>query len=229
TPDQLPTLPTAFVALSMGTVLCFHLQPRAQTAIASATVAAYAWVLAHGPPSTGPSAMPLVVAAACVSVAAARLIERYRSNSFERTWQQEQLVSLARELAARLEPREVVARLLEHSLRLFPAPWAAVGVHDHKRRLIRIEGVWGATDRAGNPLLGFEVPLDQTGIQRIVESEVFELPTDDPGHPLVTVLANRGLHRGIFVSMRYGDELVGALHFARQSDAPFTAAERMLA
>src|SRR5262249_1233335 len=115
------------------------------------------------------------------------------------------------------------------SLRLFPAPWAVVGLHDHKQRLIRIEGVWGATDRAGNPLLGFEVPLEQPGISRIMESEVFELPTDDPEHPLVTVLANRGLHRGIFVTMRYGDELVGALHFARQSNAPFTAAERMLA
>src|SRR5690349_20290357 len=90
--------PAGFVALMVGVIVLLPWGAPPQSTVALASLVGYGWVLAHAPSAPNLEAMGLVISMAVVSVAGAELIERYRARSFERTWQQEELVALARDL-----------------------------------------------------------------------------------------------------------------------------------
>ncbi len=89
--------PAGFVALTVGVTVLLPWGARSQAIVGAATVVGYAWVLAHATQPVSPGALGLVLSMVVVAVVAAELIERYRASSVQRAWQQEQLLSLARE------------------------------------------------------------------------------------------------------------------------------------
>src|SRR6185295_10795774 len=102
----------------------------------------------------------LLVVSVVVSVAGAMLIDRYRATSFERTWQQEQLVSLGRELAQEVEPQRVVGKVLEHATRLMGADSASLTLHDGARRVFRVAGLAPSLTEDSGLSVGAEFPDD---------------------------------------------------------------------
>jgi len=221
--------PAGFVAVMIGTMVLLPWGAVPQAVIGVGTLAGYAWVLVRAPGGPDFSAAGLVLSMFVVAVTAAELIERYRAQSFERTWQQAQLVSLARELAAEVESSEVIARVLEHALRLVPAELVGVTLRDAPRRLYRTESMAGPLAQGGSWAIGFEIPEDFAPVQEIVARGMLVLPEDDPASTLVPILVEHEVRHGLYVALRYGGEVVGIINFARRDAVPFTAGERLLA
>src|SRR5579884_2761949 len=170
----------------------------------------------------------LVVSLVGVALAAARLIERYRAAWFERTWQQEQLIGLARALAGEVEPAGVAAAIVKHAQALVPEGSAVLALRDAARRVYRVEAV-APSSEPQTGVAGLEVPEDLAPIVRIVASDVCELPEDDPATPLRNVYAAHGVQRVLYVTLREGDAPIGILSLVRCTEHRFDAGERLLA
>jgi signal transduction histidine kinase len=220
--------PAAFGAVVVGVGVLLPLGARMHELIGLGALAAYVVVLwrVGVPPNAGAAA--LVVCLIVASVVAARLIERYRTAWFERTWQQEQLVALGRALAEAVEPAGVAAAVVKHARMLVPADAAVLALRDSVRRVYRIEGVAPGLDSEAG-MAGLEVPEDFAPIVQIVAHDVCELPEDDPATPLREVYAAHGVRRVLYATLREGDALVGILSLVRRTDQRFDAGERLLA
>ena len=229
TPDQIHVAPGGLVGAVMGSALYFPLTPIAQTAVGLAAILAHVSMVLRLPDAASASATAIVVTAAAVSIVSVAMIERFRATSFERAWQQEQLVSLARELAGQLESHEVVARALAHGRQLLACSWAVVSLHDPVRRVYRVEGCDGAHGADGRELTGLEHPEDHPGLADILARDLVELPDDAPDNPIWQALARGGLGRALFMPLRHGDDVLGVVHFARTTRRPFSSGHRLLA
>ena len=219
--------PAGFVALTVGVTVLLPWGARSQAIVGAATVVGYAWVLAHATQPVSPGALGLVLSMVVVAVVAAELIERYRASSVQRAWQQEQLLSLARELAAQLDPTEVIAKVLEHGLRLVEVDSVALTLRDGARRLYRIEAEAGTPAQAGS-WQGIEVPEDHPAVRAIVGRGTVVLPEDDPESPLLSLLAEHDVRHVLYEVMRYGEEVIGVLSFVRRADVRFDPGDRLL-
>jgi signal transduction histidine kinase len=229
TPGELYAAPSALVATTMGSALYFPFTARWQAVMGFAAVVAYGWIL-HATSAPGPSAAIVVlVCAATASVVNAQLIERYRVASFERAWQQEQLASLSRELAQRLELRDAAAAVGSHASQLLACPWVVIGIHDEARHLFRVESAIGASGETGSNLVGLETPDDYPGTREAIAHGVLELPDDDPRNPVWPLLRMWGLQRVLYMTIRHGADVVGVIQLGRRTNAPFTPSEYSLA
>jgi len=226
-PNDPDVAPTGFVALMVGVMVLLPLGPWAQAFTGVTTLAAYAWTIAQ---STGPvnlAAATLVVAMAVVSVAAAQLIERHRARLFERTWQQERLVSLARELAREVEPDRVIAKVIEHGLALVPVNEITLSLRDAGRGTYKVAASAGPDAKHGLALVGTEFPEDFPLARRIVDDHVVEIDDDDS--VIGPFLREHGVRRVLYVVLRQAGEVVGIAAFVRHAPTSFSDGERLLA
>ena len=226
-PNDPDLAPTGFVALMVGVMVLLPLGPWAQGFTGVTTLAAYAWTLAHSTGPTNLAAATLVVAMAVVSVAAAQLIERHRARLFERTWQQERLVSLARELAQEVEPDRVIAKVIEHGLALVPVNEITLSLRDADRGTYKVAASAGPDAKNGLALVGTEFPEDFPLARRIVAEHVVEIDDDEP--TIGAFLREQGVHRVLYVVLRQAGQVVGIAAFVRHDPTSFSDGERLLA
>jgi len=217
-----------FIAVVVGVALLLPWGMGPQAMIGLATLGSYGWVLyrVHEPPD--PAGVMLVLALAVVSVAAAGIIERYRERSFERAWQQEQLLSLARVLATQVERGDVIVTVLDHALRLVPAHGSSMALRVADRRVYRVERVTSTSGEDPAAYVGLEIPEDHALVRGILDRDLFVLPEDERDGPLAQVLRSHGQRHALYATLRYGGEAVGILNLVRRSDVPFTPGERLL-
>jgi signal transduction histidine kinase len=221
--------PASFVALMMGTTLLLPWGAVPQAVSSLLAVCGYMVTLVIAPEFISFSALALVLSAVPVAIVGARLIDRYRMVSFEHGWQQEQLVSLARRLAERVEGEWVIAKVLEHGLRLMAADSGVLALHDASRRVYRVAAVVGSVSPTARWSVGCEAPADYPLAARIVSEGILVLPDDDPASPIGKVVEELGGRRVLYVALVHGADVVGIANFTRKHDGPFTAADRALA
>ena len=222
------SMPGAFVAIMMGTTLLLPWGTGAQALASAAALGGYAAIVVTAPTAPNLQTVVLVVSAAVVAVAGAKLVDAYRATSFERTWQQEELLSLARDLAEQVDPERVIARVLAHGLELMAADSGALALHDAGRRVFRIAGLTHPNETGRWPV-GVEVPEDFPDVQAIIRAGILEAPDHTPDSPVLADMAARGIRRVLYVVMRYGEEVVGIVNFNRRNDVPFDQGDRVLA
>jgi len=216
-----------FVAALLGVTVLLPWGFAPQLTVAGAAVAAFLWVIVRV--GINPSgAISVVLTVAVVSVVAARLIDRYRATLFERAWQQEHLLSLARALAARTSMEDIIRGVLDYGLRLVAADLAVVTLRDPARSVYRTEAIEGPAADEGQWFIGVEIPTDFPGIQQIVERDTFVLPDDAPTHPIQQLVTQNGYRSVIYAAMRYEGDVIGIVSFVRKGPVPFTAGDRML-
>ena len=222
------SMPGAFIAIMMGVTLLLPWGATAQAVASGAALVGYAAVVATGPNPANLQTVVLILSAAAVAVAGAKLVDVYRATSFERTWQQEQLLSLARDLAQQVEPERVIERVLDHGLELMGADAGALTLHEAGRRVFRVAGLTHPSE-SGRWSVGLEVPEDFPELKAILRAGILEAPDDTPGSPLLADMAARGIRRVLYVVMRHGEEIVGVVNFNRRHDVPFGPGDRVLA
>jgi signal transduction histidine kinase len=171
----------------------------------------------------------LMMTAVAVSVAGARLVERYREASFAAAWRQERLLGLARELAQHVEVEEIVDRVLGLGMPALAADRAALALRDPRRGVYRVEVHADDVSGSAEWWSGLEIPQDYAPLQAIVERGMLEIPADEPASELLPVLAAQQVRHVLCVAMRHGQESVGVLCFVRLEDVPFDASERQVA
>ena len=221
--------PAGFVSLIVGVTVLLPWGAWPQAATGAACLAGFAWVLAHAPGPPNFAGVTIVVSMVVVSIAAAGIMESYRAESFEPKWRQERFVSLARELAARVDADDVRAKVLEHALELVPADFLSLVPRDPARRVYRVDAIAGPDADSGRWLLGVEFPEDVPLARTVLEREMFVLPADDPDGPPMQLLANHGGKHALWVPMRYGGDVIGVITFSRKSDQPFDPGEQRVA
>jgi signal transduction histidine kinase len=217
-----------FVAITLGSTLLLPLGAVPQALVSAGTLLAYVLLLAVLPWHPDLGAICLVVSAAGVAVVGAKLIDRYRATSFQRTWQQEQLVSLARELATALEPADVLAKVLEHGLRLTGSDSGCVSLYDRDRGVMRVEACAGVGEM--HSVAGLEVPADTAAVQHVLSRPMVHLPADNAASPLLEVARQYGNHHLLYVTMGHGTpDVLGIINFNRHADVPYGASELLVA
>src|SRR5262249_52904588 len=193
TPQDANTAVDTFVALMLGVAVLLPWGRWPQAIAGLVSLLGMAVIYEHVPEARPSGSIALVVIMVVVSVGAADLLEQYRRRSFEGWWQQQQLVKLARDLAVRVDPDELMANVLAHGLRLVGAEGAAIALHVPERGIYRVEA--SANDQhaaATGPFVGFEVPADLPLVREIVERGTFALPDDDPHGPPAPILVPHG-------------------------------------
>ncbi|HYC23851.1 MAG TPA: GAF domain-containing sensor histidine kinase [Candidatus Bathyarchaeia archaeon] len=228
-PQDTEIAPAGFIAVVVGAMVLLPWGVWPQAVCGAGAIAGFAWVSWNtaGPVNLG--AVALVVSLAAVSVAAAELIERHRAASFERAWQQEQLVSLARELAQRIDRGAVIGKVLEYGLRLVPASNLTLSLYDPARHVYRVEAAIVAQGSSDLEVVGLDFPEDFPGASRIVEEGILELADSDRTSPISRLLVQHRMRRVLYVTLRQGGNVVGILCFARKHGKAFSRGERLLA
>jgi signal transduction histidine kinase len=145
---------------------------------------------------------------------------------FERAWQEERLLSLARELARQTDPDDAIGVVLDHALGLLGASWAFVALRDPERRMLRVAAIRG--DRADPAWVGVEVPEEVGAAPLVYERGLMAFPADAPQSPVATALREHGIRHALYASLRYGREPLGILGVGREADSPFAETERHL-
>jgi signal transduction histidine kinase len=225
-PEQAAVIPAVLVALMLGTTLLLPWDAGRQAIVCAGAIVAFAGGgMGTLPPSASGAAVALVLSAAAVSVAGTRLVERYRANAFERTWQQEQLVAFARALAAQVESVGVIDLLVERAPQLVPMSSMIVALRNAQQKVYRVV----AHTSSDEAMVGLEAPDDLEPIRRIVSRDIVNLPGDDPGNAVNDLLATHGVHQVLYVTLRHGDDVVGLLAFIRKEDRAFGSGERLIA
>jgi signal transduction histidine kinase len=225
-PQQAAVIPAVLVALMLGTTLLLPWDAGRQAIVCAGAVVAFACgAMGSLPPSALGASISLVLSAAGVSVAGTRLVERYRANAFERTWQQEQLVAFARALAAQVEGVGVIDLLIERAPQLVPVSSLVVALRSSTQKVYRVVAQAGGSDS----MVGFEAPEDVEPIRRIVSRDIVSLPDDDPDNAVNDMLLHHGVHHVLYVTLRHGEDVVGILAFIRRQNLAFGSGERLIA
>jgi signal transduction histidine kinase len=228
-PGGFESASTAFVLLFMGTALVLPWGVGAQALVCAGGLAGYAWVLAGAQSLPSLLTLYIVLTAAAIAIIGAKLIDDVGAASFERSWQQGQIVSLACELAGDLEPGEVVGKVLERGMGLLGTQSGALTLRDAGRGVYRVEALAGPLSEGAGWMIGLEFPEEHPLMQRIVYQGALELPTDDPESPFLPLLEEYGVRRVLYIVVRSGHEVLGVLDFARVRDEGFGPGERLLA
>ncbi len=227
-PADASLAPVGFVATTLGVTVLLPWGLEPQLVVALASVAGFAWVFASVPAIRSGGGTAVVLSAAAVSVAAANLIERYRATSFERAWQQEHLLSLARTLAARTGVDEIIRGVLDYGLRLVAADLVIVAGRDAARGVYRIQALDGPSVREAQSFVGVEFPEDFPGTEQILERDTLVLPDEEPANPIEKMLTQSGYRSVVYAAMRHEGGVIGILSFVRKQLPVFTPGERAL-
>ena len=150
-------------------------------------------------------------------------------------WQPRSLLSAIPEVTALATPENVVANVLKRSLSVLSADTASLSLYDARSRRYRVIAV--ASAQAAEPLrwppVLQEIPLDfvstraNATLDRTI-SEVLVLPEDEPEHPVASLLVALD-STALYVALRSGDVVVGAMNVLRPAALVFTAGDRHLA
>jgi signal transduction histidine kinase len=218
----------AFVLLCTGTTLVLPWGALPQAVACAGGLAGYAWVLGAGPGLPDLSTLAIVLAAVPTAVVGARLIDDVRASFFERSWQEAELVSLARELADSVDPERVVATVLDRGMGLLAAESGLLSLYDPGRRVYRMEAIAGSNTAHAQWIVGLEFPEDNELARRVVAEGMLELRVADAGsfRPLMD---EHGVRYALYTTIRYGGELLGVLGFARKREEAFGPGDRLIA
>ena len=227
-PSQVPAMASSVVALMMGSALMLPWGGAMQGVACALAVAAYAWLAGMEPGPLSLGALSSVLTAVPVAIVGARMMDEYRANSFERSWQQSQLMALARDLAQAVEPEAVIAKVLAHARRLIRADSVSFSAYDAPRRVFRVDGLTTGTADGKHWVEGLEVPEDFPVVRDIVARGVLAVPDDDAGSSIRPLLEEHGARHVLYLTLHCAGELVGILGVVRKDDVAFTAAERHL-
>jgi signal transduction histidine kinase len=218
-----------FLATMMGVMVLLPWGATPQAVVSLACLLGYACVMCVIPGALKAGGAVLLVSMLPVSIAAAELIERYRARAFERTWQQDRMISLARTLSADLDPAAIAPTVLEHGMSMLAADSASLSLYDNRRHLYEVKAFAGADPVSESSWLGVELPDDYPPLGTIVAHGCLVLPDDDPDNPIVHSIRSYGCVRVLYVALRYGEDPQGILGFVRRSPERFTDADRRLA
>lgn len=222
-PEEAPVVPATLISVMLGTTLLLPWGARRQAVVSGAGILAFGWSTTGA--ATDASTLCLILSTAAVAIVGARLVERLMIASFERSWVQEQLVTVARSLAGEVDVAALSAAIAEHGQRLVQTSAINVALHDPARHVFYV-----AVDTdPRTALVGLEVADDLDAVKRLVAHPVIVLPDDDPGNPISALIAQSGPRRVLYATMSQGDTVLGAISFIRDADVPFTAADRLVA
>jgi len=225
TPQAADSAASTFIIIQMGTALLFPWGPIPQAAVSTSILAGYAWLVAEVPQTFQPFAAGMLVATVPLVLLAARLLDRYRAAVFRRSWQKDQLVSLARALGAELSPRQIAVAVIEHGVALLRADASSAALRTAEGRTYRVEAAHGLN---GSAWLGFELRDDFGLARQIAARGVLVLPADDPANPLLPLLAAEGQQHALYTPACDGEGVAGVFAFTRTEGPPFAEEDRLL-
>jgi len=145
-------------------------------------------------------------------------------------WQRRSLLSAIPELAAHATPEQIVGGVLQRSMALLHAGAASLSLYDTHTggcRLIAVASI-EARRSGGCPSVvqripdEFRRPSDDVALER---DEVLVLPDDDVDHPFVAELVALDA-TALYMALRYGDEVVGAMTVLREASERFSDRDR---
>jgi signal transduction histidine kinase len=222
-PQDAGSAPLNAVAVMMGLTFLFPWGTGPEVLLCTATLAGYWWAAAAAPGADG-YALGLLAGLVPVMVTGARVLERARRSSFQRTWQSERLASLARELAAHVEEDALADRALRLGGDMLGAQWASAMLYLPEARAFRVVAICGQD--VERDWVGMEFP--ETLAAKVLAHGRLVLPDDDPEAPATHLLLQDGVRHAVYCTMRHGAEIVGLLAFARRRPSPFSAGDLAL-
>jgi signal transduction histidine kinase/DNA-binding response OmpR family regulator len=229
-PEQLSLAPGVFAGTIMATAVLFPWGPFAQAAMGAFGLATYGWLIVTTSTTNGTDAMFFALMTVGGSIGSSLLVERYRTTSFRRAWQEGQLVSLSRTLTGTLEEKEIVETVVHNATALLGAPWGMLALRHAADGVYRLSAISvpDPTILESQPL-SLDIPEAYPGIAETVIHGELALPDDEPASALVSQLAAAGARRSLLVSLGCGDEVIGILCLVRSEDVRFSPDDRMVA
>ncbi|MFN8542748.1 MAG: HAMP domain-containing sensor histidine kinase [Candidatus Binatia bacterium] len=226
-PQDFHVVPIYLLTFMTGSTLIFPWGALPQGILCAVLFVGYVVAAQHAPGQLRAAALVETATMVPVVLVGAGAIERSRRAIFERAWEKDQLVSLARDLADRVEADGVLRAVLEHGVRLLAVDWASALLLEPGRGTYRVAAIAGRnTDPSW---LGFEVPANLSNMRAVIEHGTLTLPEDAPGSPAIRVLHDQGTQHALYVLLRHGGDVLGVLSFGRERDARFRTTERRLA
>ena len=226
-PQDADLVPIYVCLLIMSSTLIFPWGMRPQAVVCAAALALYVWAMGGIGSRFQATVVMMVGSLVPVTLVAARVVESGRRTIFERAWQQEQLVSLARDLAQHIHPDAVLRTVLDHGVGLLGAQWAWVALYDPSARVFRFAALGG--ERVDSSWIGVEIPEEFSSVRTVVERGLAVLPEDAPNDPVAAMLRAQGALHALYVTLRQGGDQLGIVAFGRDTDQAFEAGERALA
>ncbi|HLK13124.1 MAG TPA: HAMP domain-containing sensor histidine kinase [Candidatus Binatia bacterium] len=226
-PQDASLVPLYVCVLTLMSTLVFPWGPWPQGIACLYGLGCYVWAIGGIATRLQVCATVILVGIVPLSVIGAAVFEGSRRAIFERAWQEEQLLSLARELARQTDPAEAIRVVLDHAVGMLGVGWAFVALRDPARRTVRVSAIRG--ERADPAWVGIDVPEEFGAARLVFERGLVAFPADAPESPLVTMLREYGIRHALYVCLRYGGEALGILGAGRAADVPFGEAERRLA
>ncbi len=228
-PGEAAMVPASFVGLMTGTALLLPWGVVSQGIACGIALAGYAALMAFQPAAAAISSVTEVLVVLPVTLVGAQMIDGYRAASFERSWQQRQMVRLARDLAEATEPRVVVDKVMAQARRLFDASSVSFAAFDSSRRVFRVDGLAAEGVDGSHWMEGLEIPEDFPVIADILAHDVLAVPEDAPATAIRALLDEHGARHVLYLTLRCGGELVGILGIVRKADVAFSRGERHIA
>jgi signal transduction histidine kinase len=228
-PAEAAVAPASFVGLMTGTALLLPWGAATQGLVCLLSLTAYGVLAVFQPAAAGSTAATSVIVALPVTMVGARMIEEYRATSFQRSWQQRQMMRLARDLAAAVEPAVVIGQVCEHARRLLAADSVSFSAFDAARHVFRVDALTTGGEPGRHWMEGLEIPEDFPVVREILARDVVAVPDDEPGAAVRALLDEHGARHVLYLTLRCGGELVGILALVRKTDIAFGRAERHLA
>lgn len=222
-PGGIAVAAASFTALVMGCAVLFPWGARYQVLVATSVIVSFALLGMVSPAPTFSALLSVVLSTVIVSTAGAAMLDRYRRTSFSRSWQQDRLVALARDLQEK--PAEAVAQTIAgHAVDHLPAGIVTVAVRHFENETYRVEALAGTDADPHGELLGFEVPSDSPILAEICARPHLLMPSEAPGAKLAEFFTPRPEVRSLYVALRHGTEIEGIVAWTRRG-ASFAPAE----
>jgi signal transduction histidine kinase len=223
-PNGIAVAAASLTSLSMGCAILFPWGAQFQLLIASVVTLAFTMlgILSPEPPTS--ALLSVVFSTAIVSTAGAAMLDRYRRTSFARSWLQDRLVALGRDLQQTRPPDEVAATIAHHALEHVPDGLVTVAVRHVDQDVYRVAAVEGTRAADHQDLLGLEVPSDSPILAEICARPHLLMPAGAPASKLGEFFVDRPDVRSLYVALRHGTEIEGIIGWTRRR-ADFAAAE----
>jgi signal transduction histidine kinase len=225
-PQDAPLVPLYFCVITLLSTLVFPWGPWPQAITCVYGIGCYLWAIGGVTTRLQMCATVVAVGLVPLTVFGAAVFERSRRAMFERAWQEEQLLSLARALAHETDPDDAIRVVLDHAVGLLGVSWAFIALREPERATVRVAAISGA--RADPAWVGIEVPEAFGAAQLVYERGLVAFPADAPESPVATTLREQGVRHALYARLRYGGEPLGILGVGRAEDAPFVETERRL-
>ena len=224
TPFDIQVAPINALALMLASTLIFPWGAVPQGIVSVAVVFGYVHAVGSDPDPLRGYAMGALCCFTPVAVFGARLIDGWRQASFQRAWEQSQLVALGSALNATLEADRIVDQALQHGARIVGAETLTALLYDPKREVFRIVAEQGMRTK-DQSWVGVEFPATLDLAVHLLARELVVLPRDLPDSPVGAVLREGGVAECAYVLVRHAGQTLGVLTFSRYRAVSFNEAE----